>query len=99
MKKYALLSLFFLGCMHVLQAQTASYQVYALKFAGSAYPFSAADWAKGAPKTENVKINFMLWLIKGNGKNILVDAGFLNDIEDAKEFKVIDYLRPDSAIA
>jgi len=41
----------------------------------------------------------MVWLIKGNGRNILVDAGFLNDIEDAKEFKVVNYVRPDSAIS
>jgi len=45
-----------------------------------------------------VKIDFMVWLIRGSGKNILVDAGFIGDIEDAKEFKVIDYIRPDSAL-
>lgn len=76
------------------------YKVYAIKFAGSAYPFTAADWADGAPKTDSVKIDFMVWLIKGsNGKNILLDAGFLNDLDDAKEFKVVDYIRPDSALA
>jgi glyoxylase-like metal-dependent hydrolase (beta-lactamase superfamily II) len=41
----------------------------------------------------------MVWLIKGsNGRNILVDAGFINDTEDAKEFKLINYIRPDSAV-
>lgn len=81
------------------QSQTPAYKVYAVKFAASAYPFTTADWAKNAPKTDIVKINFMIWLIKGNDKNILVDAGFLNDIDDAKEFKVVNYIRPDSAIA
>ncbi len=28
----------------------------------------------------------------------MVDAGFLNDLEDAKEFKVVNYLRPDTAL-
>ncbi len=38
--------------------------------------------------------------MKGNnGKHILLDAGFLNDIDDAKEFGVTNYVRPDSAIA
>lgn len=81
-----------------LSAQTPMYKLHAVKFAASAYPFTAADWAKGAPKTDSVKIDFMVWLIKGNGKNILVDAGFLNDIDDTKEFKMVNYVRPDSAL-
>ncbi len=99
MKKLLLLSLLILSAGLYASAQTPGYKVYAIKFAGSSYPFTAADWSKGGPKTDSVKINFMVWLIKGNSRNILVDAGFLNDIEDAKEFKVINYIRPDSAIA
>jgi glyoxylase-like metal-dependent hydrolase (beta-lactamase superfamily II) len=82
-----------------VRAQTTLYKVYAIKFARSAYPFTVADWASGGPKTDSVKIDFMVWLIKGsNGKNILLDSGFLNDLDDAKEFKVVDYIRPDSAL-
>ena len=99
MKKLLLLFLLIFNAGHYANAQTPGYKVYAIKFAGSSYPFTAADWAKGGPKTDSVKFNFMVWLIKGNGKNILVDAGFLNDIEDAKEFKVVNYTRPDSAMA
>lgn len=98
MKKLFLLSLVVLSGVLGARAQTPVYKVYAIKFAGSAYPFTAADWAKGAPATDSLKFNFMVWLIKGNGRNILVDAGFLSDIEDAKEFKVINYIRPDSAL-
>jgi glyoxylase-like metal-dependent hydrolase (beta-lactamase superfamily II) len=78
--------------------QTETYKVYALKFAGTAHRFSTADWVDKAPQTDSVDINFMVWLIKGNGKNILVDAGFLNDIPDAKEFGVVNYIRPDSTL-
>ncbi|MES2110583.1 MAG: N-acyl homoserine lactonase family protein [Bacteroidota bacterium] len=99
MKKSFVLFIAFSIAIFSARAQSSAYKVYAIRFAGSAYPFTAADWAKGAPKTDSVKFNFMVWLIKGNGKNILVDAGFLNDIEDAKEFKVINYTRPDSALA
>jgi len=99
MKKSFVLFIAFSIAVFSARAQSSAYKVYAIRFAGSAYPFTAADWAKGAPKTDSVKFNFMVWLIKGNGKNILVDAGFLNDIEDAKEFKVINYIRPDSALA
>lgn len=100
MKKQILLVIAILMEALVTNAQkNPVYKVYAIKFASSGYPFSTADWANGAPKTEKVKIDFMIWLIKGNnGKNILVDAGFLGDTEDAKDFKIVDYTRPDSAL-
>lgn len=80
-------------------AQAVTYKVYAVRFAKSTYPFTAADWADGGPKTDRVKIDFMVWLIKGSdGHNILVDSGFLNDLDDAKEFKVTNYIRPDSVL-
>jgi len=83
----------------IVKAQTPDYKVYAVRFAESTYPFTVGDWAEGGPKTEAVKINFMVWLIKGNnGRNILVDAGFVNDSDDAKEFKLVNYIRPDSAL-
>lgn len=79
-------------------AQRPHYEVYALRFASSAYPFTVADWADKGPK-DPVKIDFMVWLAKGdNGRNVLVDAGFLNDIPNAAEFKIVDYIRPDSAL-
>ncbi|MDP9046916.1 MAG: N-acyl homoserine lactonase family protein [Bacteroidota bacterium] len=93
-----LFSLLTLSVIFTCCAQTTVYHVYALKFAASNYPFATADWADGGSKTESVKIDFMVWLIRGNGRNILVDAGFLNDIDDAKEFKIVNYIRPDSAL-
>ncbi|CAN5435375.1 N-acyl homoserine lactonase family protein [soil metagenome] len=99
MKKLVLLIFAIFATVLTARSQAPSYKVYVIKFAGSNYPFSVADWADGGPKTDSVKIDFMIWLIRGNnGKNILVDAGFLNDMEEAKEFKVINYTRPDSAL-
>lgn len=98
MKKTLLLALLIVTTVLSARSQTANYKVYAIRFASSAYPFTVADWAKGGPKTDSVKINFMVWLIRGNGRNILVDAGFLNDIEDAGDFKIYGYTRPDSAL-
>ncbi len=100
MKKYTfLIFALLLSIIRFAQAQTPSYKIYAIRFAASGYPFTVADWAEGGPRNEPVKINFMVWLIKGsNGKNILLDTGFLNDIEDAADFKVTNYTRPDSAL-
>lgn len=98
MKKITVLIFLLFAVTFTASSQTQTYRVYAIKFAASAYPFTAADWAQGGPKTDSVKIDFMVWLIKGNGRNILVDDGFLNDIDDAKDFKIINYVRPDSAL-
>ncbi|WP_413668113.1 N-acyl homoserine lactonase family protein [Mucilaginibacter sp. Mucisp86] len=99
MKKISLLAFALMLCCHIIYAQTPNYKIYAVKFAESGYPFKVGDWALNGAKNEPVKIDFMVWLIKGsNGKNILVDAGFLGDIEDAKEFKLKTYQRPDSAL-
>lgn len=81
-------------------AQTPNYKVYAIRFASMAHPTAISVWADKGPDKDSVKIDFSIWLIKGdNGKNVLVDAGFRNDIEEAKDFEVANYIRPDSALA
>lgn len=88
-----------LCCFLHVSAQKVNYKVYAVRFAQSGYPFVAGDWAAGASKQQKLNIVFSVWLIKGaNGRNILVDAGFERDINDAKEFKLTQYTRPDSAL-
>ena len=79
--------------------QTVDYEVYAIKFAAMAHPSPLSDWADKAPTKDSVNIDFMVWLIKGkNGKNILVDAGFLKDIKEAQDFDIGTYIRPDSML-
>jgi len=96
MKKLALLV--FLNICVGNFAKAQNYKVFAIRFAESGYPFTVGDWVDGGPKDLPLKIDFSLWLIRGNGKTILVDAGFLRDIEDAKDFKLLSYVRPDSAL-
>lgn len=83
-------------------SQTANYEVYALKFA-SAFdnkPFPLKYIVLDAPEKETGNAIFMVWLIKdSNGKNILVDAGFLEDVEEAKDYGVTNYIRPDSMLS
>jgi len=97
MKKFMLSSFLNLIAL-VVCAQAPVYKVYALQFAVSGLPSSAADFSLNAPKSEKVEMNFVVWLIRGDGKNILVDTGFLNDLEDVKEFGIKRYIRPDSAL-
>ena len=83
-----------------LQAQSPDYKVYAIRFASMAHPAAISAFADTGPNTDSINMAFSIWLIKGdNGKNILVDAGFQNDIEDAKYFDLVNYIRPDSVLA
>ena len=91
-----LLSIF---VFYYADAQVPHYKIYAIRFASSGQSFPVSDWVDHGPTTDSVHIQFMVWLVKGdNGKNILMDAGFLNDIEDAKEFHVINYESPAAAL-
>lgn len=98
MKKF-LLVLFALVARYGVHAQPVKYTIYAIRFANTAHHFSTSDWALNGPKTDSITIDFMVWLIKGAGKNILVDAGFLKDIPEGKDFEIVNYTRPDSALA
>ena len=80
-------------------SQAPTYQLYALRYASMKDATPTEVWSLNAPKADSVKIDFVIWLIKGsNGKNILLDAGFLSDIPEAKEFNPVNYIRPDSAL-
>ncbi|HTI57436.1 N-acyl homoserine lactonase family protein [Mucilaginibacter sp.] len=80
-------------------AQAPTYKVYALRYAEVRNPTPISVWSLNGPKDKTVKVDFVIWLIKGsNGENILVDAGFLSDIPEAKEFDPVNYVRPDSVL-
>ena len=99
MKKINLILVAALLTSLLASSQPVKYEVYALRFASSAHAWPIAEWAINGPEKDSVNINFMIWLIKGsNGKNILLDAGFCNDIPDAKEFHIINFIRPDSVL-
>ncbi len=99
MKTFCLLLFSMFLLVSTSYSQTLTYQIYALRYASMKDATPTEVWSLNAPKTDSVKIDFIIWLIKGsNGKNILVDAGFLNDIAEAREFNPVNYIRPDSAL-
>jgi glyoxylase-like metal-dependent hydrolase (beta-lactamase superfamily II) len=82
-------------------SQTVTYEVYALKYSGAFNdkPYPLKLLVLDAPEKETGYAVFMFWLIKGNnGKNILVDAGFHQDVGEAKDFGLTNYIRPDSML-
>lgn len=67
------------------------YQVYALKYYGT-WNTPAQEIAVGANAKDSVQGCHMVWLLKGeNGRNILVDAGWI----DTSKTGIRNYVRPD----
>ena len=93
-----LLAILVSGSLQSNAQSPPTYQIYALKYFGI-HSVPVSELALGAPKKDTMNMYFMYWLVKGNnGKNILVDAGFLNDLDIFKELKTTFYIRPDSVL-
>jgi len=90
--------LFFLLCIQIIScAQNANkYEVYAIRFATEKGRVPLSFAAAGASEKDSIQFCDMFWLLVGNGKHILVDAGYpLSDF--TKGWDSI-YIRPDSAL-
>lgn len=83
----------------VVCAAQVQYEVYALKYAVLKDPTPVSNWAADAPAGDSVAISFHFWLLKGSqGKKILVDAGCRIDLENAVDFGLTEFERPDSVL-
>jgi len=81
----------------VIAAQTPQYEVYAISYA--VIPdFPVAGLVEGADKDRKLDIQMMVWLVRGGGRNIVVDSGFYRP-QFFKSWKVRDFVRPDAAVA
>jgi glyoxylase-like metal-dependent hydrolase (beta-lactamase superfamily II) len=86
------------GSLGIKAQSPPVYEIYALKYFGL-HSVPVSELALGAPKKDTMNMFFMFWLIRGNnGKNILVDAGFLKDLDIFKELNTTFYIRPDSVL-
>jgi len=77
-------------------APSPDYSIQAIRYASSPGD-SVADLVMGAPKEETIDTVFVVWLIRGGGRNVLFDSGFHRE-KWFKYFPVTDYLRPDEAV-
>jgi len=81
----------------VTSAQTPQYDVYAIRYA-TIPGFPVAGLIKGADESRKIDIAMMVWLVRGGGRNIVVDSGFYRP-QFFKSWKVTDFVRPDEAVA
>lgn len=78
-------------------AATPEYDVFAIQYAVlPQFPVSAL--VQGAEPDRKLDIAMMVWLVRGGGRNVLVDSGFYRNDLLAK-WKPASYVRPDDAVA
>src|SRR5207249_5679161 len=56
-----------------------------------------AGLVKDADHARKLDIAMMVWLVKGNGRNIVVDSGFYHE-RFFKDWKIKDFVKPSEAL-
>ncbi len=74
------------------------YEIFAIRYA-TIKGFAVSGLVVGADPSRKMDIAMMVWLVKGEGHNILVDAGFYRDQFFKQWPGIADYVKPSEAIA
>jgi glyoxylase-like metal-dependent hydrolase (beta-lactamase superfamily II) len=72
------------------------YEIYAVRYA-TIPGFAVSGLVAGADPARKMDIAMMVWLVRGGGKNILVDAGFYRE-QFFKQWKVEGFAKPSDAV-
>lgn len=80
-----------------LAADAPQYEVLAIRY-GTVPDFPVSGLVKGAEADRKMDIAMMVWLIRGGGRNVLVDSGFYRP-QFFEKWKIVDFVRPDAAVA
>ena len=80
----------------LLSAQKPQYEIYAIRYA-TIPDFSVSQLVAGADPGRKMDIAMMVWLARGSGRNILIDAGFYRE-QFFRQWKVKDFVKPSEAI-
>ena len=73
------------------------YEIYAIRYATVA-DFPVSSLVAGADRSRKMDIAMMVWLVRGNGHNILVDCGFYRE-QFLRQWHPKDFVKPSEAIA
>jgi glyoxylase-like metal-dependent hydrolase (beta-lactamase superfamily II) len=72
------------------------YEIYAVRYA-TIPDFAVNQLVAGAEAGRKLDIAMLVWLIRGNGKNILFDAGFYRE-QFFRQWHVNDFSKPSEAV-
>jgi glyoxylase-like metal-dependent hydrolase (beta-lactamase superfamily II) len=78
-------------------ASKPAYEVFAIRYA-SIPDFPVNALVAGADPARKLSIAMTIWLVRGNGRTILVDSGFYRP-QFFKNWKVDDFIKPSEAVA
>lgn len=73
------------------------YEIYALRYA-TIPDFPVSSLVAGADRARKLDIAMMIWLVRGGGRNILVDSGFYRD-QFFKQWHVNDFVKPSETLS
>ncbi len=91
------IALLLFACVLPLLAQDKpKYEIYAIRYA-TLPDFPVSGLVAGADKSRKLDIAMLIWLVRGNGKNILVDSGFYRP-QFFKSWKVNDFTKPSETV-
>ena len=77
-------------------AANARYEVYAVRFASVSYP--VASLVRGAERGRNIDIAFTVWVMRGGGRVVMLDAGFYRE-KFITQWKPQNFVTPRDAVA
>lgn len=86
-----------LPAISVSPSAPPDYTIQAVRYA-TIPQFPLSSLVVGAPADQRLDIAMVIWVIRGNNQVILFDSGF-HRARWIEQFKVTDFLRPDSALA
>jgi glyoxylase-like metal-dependent hydrolase (beta-lactamase superfamily II) len=75
----------------------SNYEIYAIRYA-TLPEYSVSELVAGAEPGRKLDIAMMIWLVRGNGRNILVDSGFYHD-RFFKDWQVKDFTKPSETLS
>jgi len=73
-----------------------AYRITAIRYA-TISKFPVSSLVVGAPEGDTLDIAMVVWLLQGDGRNVLFDSGYYHKTL-SKRFNVTDFIRPDEAV-
>jgi glyoxylase-like metal-dependent hydrolase (beta-lactamase superfamily II) len=72
------------------------YEIYAIRYA-TLPGFDVSELVPDADPSRKLDLAMMIWLIRGNGRNVLLDSGFYHD-RFFKDWHVNNFIKPSDAL-
>jgi glyoxylase-like metal-dependent hydrolase (beta-lactamase superfamily II) len=93
----SLLTLGLVAAASMAAQSKPTYEVYALRYA-TIPGFPVEELVAGADPARKIDIAMMIWLVRGNGRDILVDSGFYHE-RFFKDWDVKDFTKPSDTLS